>query len=300
MFRLRPASRADEDAVLALLAACDLAHYGEADFTRDFLLNEWRGAHFDPTADAVVVEDQRDEPVGCGALFPPGAFALVDPAREGGGAGSQLLAWLEARALAAGRGVHRQRLGERNLSGRRLLAAAGYRQPRGVLRLARELADTPPLPPHPDGIVLDTLDLERDARAMHAVDCAAFAGNPDYERVPFASFHAEHLAAPRLDPSLSRVAHRGDALVGFALCLRTDRGGYVDILAVEPAEHGGGIGSALLTSAFAALAAAGIREARLDVSSENQAALRLYQRAGMRECNRMEVYEKLTRPPAAA
>ena len=95
------------------------------------------------------------------------------------------------------------------------------------------------------------------------------------------------------------MAHRGDALVGFALCLRTDRGGYVDILAVEPAEHGGGIGSALLTS-DAALADAGIREARLDVSSENQAALRLYQRAGMRECNRMEVYEKLTRPPAAA
>jgi ribosomal protein S18 acetylase RimI-like enzyme len=48
----------------------------------------------------------------------------------------------------------------------------------------------------------------------------------------------------------------------------------------------------LLASAFAAFAAAGLPEARLDVSSENGPALRLYERAGMRECNRMDVFEK--------
>jgi len=278
--------------VLELLAAHDLVHYGEADFTRELLLDEWRGAHSDATADAVLIDDERGMPVGYGALFPHGGLAFVDPAHEGAGAGSQLLAWLEARGHADRRDVHRQRVAGRNRCAHELLTAAGYTHLRSVLWLQRELDNAPPLPPVPDAIVLDALDVARDARAVYAVDCAAFAGSPDYEQVAFASFQAEHLASPQLDPSLSRVARRDDALVGFALCRRTSRGGCVDILAVEEAERGRGLGSLLLASAFAAFAAAGLREARLDVSSENGPALRLYERAGMRECNRMDVFEK--------
>ena len=278
--------------MLELLAAHDLVHYGEADFTRELLLDEWRGAHSDATADAVLIDDERGMPVGYGALFPHGGLAFVDPAQEGAGAGSQLLAWLEARGHADRRDVHRQRVAGRNRCAHELLTAAGYTHLRSVLWLQRELDNAPPLPPVPDAIVLDALDVARDARAVYAVDCAAFAGSPDYEQVAFASFQAEHLASPQLDPSLSRVARRDDALVGFALCRRTSRGGCVDILAVEEAERGRGLGSLLLASAFAAFAAAGLREARLDVSSENGPALRLYERAGMRECNRMDVFEK--------
>ena len=278
--------------MLELLAAHDLVHYGEADFTRELLLDEWRGAHSDATADAVLIDDERGMPVGYGALFPHGGLAFVDPAHEGAGAGSQLLAWLEARGHADRRDVHRQRVAGRNRCAHELLTAAGYTHLRSVLWLQRELDNAPPLPPVPDAIVLDALDVARDARAVYAVDCAAFAGSPDYEQVAFASFQAEHLASPQLDPSLSRVARRDDALVGFALCRRTSRGGCVDILAVEEAERGRGLGSLLLASAFAAFAAAGLREARLDVSSENGPALRLYERAGMRECNRMDVFEK--------
>jgi ribosomal protein S18 acetylase RimI-like enzyme len=281
--------------VLELLAACDLAHYGETDFTREHLLDEWRDADFDAAADLVLIEDERGEPVACGALLAAGALAFVDPQREGAGAGSQLLAWAEARARARGRDVHRQRLAERNVSGRRLLTAAGYRRPRGVLRMRRTLDRAPQLPPAPDGIVLEPLDVALDARAIYAVDSAAFAGSPDYEQGSFASFHAEHLDSPQLDPSLSRVARRGDALVAFALCRRTGRGGYIDILAVEQAERGRGLGGLLLASVFAALIDAGISEARLDVSSENAPALALYERAGMRECNRMDVFEKPVR-----
>jgi GNAT superfamily N-acetyltransferase len=237
VFRVRPARRADDDAVLELLAAHDLVHYGEADFTRELLLDEWRGAHSDATADAVLIDDERGMPVGYGALFPHGGLAFVDPAHEGAGAGSQLLAWLEARGHADRRDVHRQRVAGRNRCAHELLTAAGYTHLRSVLWLQRELDNAPPLPPVPDAIVLDALDVARDARAVYAVDCAAFAGSPDYEQVAFASFQAEHLASPQLDPSLSRVARRDDALVGFALCRRTSRGGCVDILAVEEAER---------------------------------------------------------------
>ena len=281
--------------MLELLAAHDLAHYGEADFTRESLLDEWRGADSDATDDAVLIDDERGAPVGYGALFPSGGFAFVDPVREGAGAGSQLLAWLEARGRAERREVHRQRVAGRNRSGHELLTAAGYTHARSVLWLERELGNAPPLPPVPDAIVLDTLDVGRDARAVYDVDCAAFAGSPDYEQGSFASFHAEHLASDQLDPSLSRVAHRGDALVGFALCRRTDRGGCVDILAVEEAERDRGLGGLLLSGAFAAFADAGLRKVRLDVSSENGPALRLYERAGMHECNRMDVFEKPAR-----
>jgi ribosomal protein S18 acetylase RimI-like enzyme len=152
-------------------------------------------------------------------------------------------------------------------------------------------------PRAPSGIVFDRLDVAHDARAVHAAVVAAFAQSPDYQPSEFEAFRDEHLDVPDLDPALSRVARRGDALAGFILCRRWEGGiGHVDLLAVAQPERGQGLGAALLSAAFAGFADIGLREAQLEVASDNPRALRIYERAGMVPLQQLDVFEK----PAAS
>jgi ribosomal protein S18 acetylase RimI-like enzyme len=152
-------------------------------------------------------------------------------------------------------------------------------------------------PPAPSGIVFDRLDVAHDARAVHAAGVAAFAQSPDYQPSEFEGFRDEHLDVPDLDPALSRVARRGDAVAGFILCRRWEGGiGYVDLLAVAQPERGQGLGAALLSAAFGGFADIGLREAQLEVASDNPRALRIYERAGMVPLQQLDVFEK----PAAS
>jgi mycothiol synthase len=293
VFELRPSKVDDADPVMRLLEARDMSDFGMADFTRGELLAQWRVSGFDPSTDAVVAED-RATTVGYGALVEPGAIAFVDPEREGEGIGSALLAWLEARARQAGRRVHRQIVAQRNAHGHALLSGAGYAPVRSVLQMARSVQPPPVVPPIPDGITLQALDVSADARALHAADEAAFAETPDYEPMSLGTFSDAHLGAPGLDPALSRVMRRGDAIVGFALVQRRGADiGYIDVLAVDRAQRGRGLGRALLLTVCAACAAAGLNEVQLGVGSDNPGARRLYTRAGMTERHRIDVFEKL-------
>ena len=68
---------------------------------------------------------------------------------------------------------------------------------------------------------------------------------------------------------------------------------------MEKRERGHGLGTVLLLSVFAAFADAGLREASLEVASDNPRALRIYERAGMKPGDRLEVFEKPTGHRAA-
>jgi mycothiol synthase len=291
---LRPSSRDDDDQVLRVLAAREARDFGVADFIRGFLLERWREQRFDPEFDAVVAHD-GDVVVGYAGLFEQGALVFVDPACERQGVGSRLRDWAEATAVQRRRSHHRQVIAHANANGHALLAAAGYQQVRSVIQMAKSMgvsAPAPP-PPPPPGITLSELDLPADARALHLADTASFAGNADYQPASFHSFEQEHLRSPYLDPRLSRVARRGEKIAGFTLCRRNPEGsGYVDLLAVDPSERGRGLGTSLLLTAFEAFARAGLRDAWLDVASDNPRGLRLYHRAGMSERLRVDVYEK--------
>ncbi len=300
MFRLRPSSPEDAEAVLRVIAARDSRDFDGEGFIREMLVDQWRVSEFNPAADAVVAEAEGVV-VGYGALFIPGALAFVDPGHERQGIGSALLGWAEARALERGRETHRQPIPESNTGAQELMADAGYRRARSVVKMARALGAPPAVPSPPAGIRLDVLDVARDGHAVHAADAAAFADSPDYEPESFSAFHDEHLETPELDPSLSRVARRGDAVAGFTLCRRRGPGiGYVDLLAVQKSERGRGLGTALLLITFAAFAQAGLHEARLEVASDNPGAFRIYERAGMTPGDRVEVFEKPVAHPTAA
>jgi ribosomal protein S18 acetylase RimI-like enzyme len=82
--------------------------------------------------------------------------------------------------------------------------------------------------------------------------------------------------------------------VGFLLSRRWvhEGVGFVDLLGVAPEERRRGLGAALLSTAFAAYAAEGLREAQLGVASDNPRALALYERVGMTARHRIDVLEK--------
>ncbi|MGZ4218564.1 MAG: GNAT family N-acetyltransferase [Solirubrobacteraceae bacterium] len=281
--------------MLRVLAAREARDFGVADFIRGFLLERWREQRFRPEADAVVAQD-GDVVVGYAGLFEQGALVFVDPGHERQGVGSRLREWAEALAEERRRSHHRQVIAHGNTGAHALLEAAGYQQVRSVIQMAKALEGAATAPAPPPGITLAPLDLPTDARALHLADTASFAGNADYQPSSFESFEQDHLQSPYLDTDLSRVARRGDAIAGFTLCRRQPEGsGYVDLLAVDPSERGRGLGTSLLLTAFADFARAGLRDAWLDVASDNPRGLRLYDRAGMSERLRVDVYEKPVR-----
>ncbi len=285
----------DAPAVLAVLRARDVADLGVPDYQLGDLQDEWRGVEFDLASDACVVESVDARIVAYAAVGQPGTLAAVAPDHEGLGIGARLLGWAEQRERELGRTHHRQWVGGGNTRAAALLRPAGYRLARNYWRMARELDATDGAQGHPPpGISFRQIDRDGDARALHALDAASFAANPDYQPESFAAFRQEHLQAHDLDPALSYVAERGTEIVGFVLTRRWDheQAGYVDLLAVGPQHQRHGLGTALLRAAFASFATAGLQEAQLGVASDNARALGLYERVGMRPRFRIDTYER--------
>jgi mycothiol synthase len=295
VIRLRAPEPGDADGVLAVLVARDVADLGAPDFTLADLRDEWQASDFDLATDAVVAQAPTGELVAYAAVRRPGALAVVAPAHEGLGIGTQLLAWAENRERELGRAIHVQWVAGANAQAAALLSAAGYSVTRSYWRMARSLADHPAEQSRP-GFEMRSLDLDRDASTLHALDAASFSANADYRPETLAAFIEEHLQAHDLEPALSIVAEHAGAVAGFLLARRWPESvGYVDILAVHPDLQRRGLGSALLRTAFARFAAAGLREAQLGVASDNPRALHLYERVGMTPRFRADTYERPAR-----
>jgi mycothiol synthase len=223
-----------------------------------------------------------------------GTMVAVHPDREGEGWGAQILAWAERRAVERGADHHRQWIGSGNNRARTLLEAAGYRHVRSYWRMGRALDAPVADATVPEGIQLRPMDASADAESIYQVDVDAFSPAPDYADVDLATFREEHLDVHDFDAAASLVAERDGGMVGFLLARRWagEGAGYVDILAVAPQEHGKGIGTTLLLTAFRRFADAGVAEAFLGVASDNPRALHLYERAGMEQRFRVDTYER--------
>jgi mycothiol synthase len=294
--RLRAPSLADAQAVLAVLEARDVADLGRSDYRLDDLLEEWRASGFDLAADAIVAESPAGEISAYAVVQRPGARVAVAPRHEGQGLGTELLQWAQARERVLGHSCHRQWIGGGNERAPGLLREAGYRMVRSYWRMVRELdaAAERSAAVLPTGVILRPLEVERDAVAAHALDQESFAASPDFEPETLEQFREGHLQAHDFDPGLSVVSERGGQLVGLLLARRwtEEAAGFVDILAVHVDARRRGLGTALLTHAFAQFAAAGLHEAQLTVASDNPRALALYQRVGMTARFRADVYER--------
>ncbi|MBV9166539.1 MAG: GNAT family N-acetyltransferase [Solirubrobacterales bacterium] len=292
--RLRAPTVDDASSVLEVLVARDIADIGVPDYTVEDLLDEWRASELDLAVDSRVVElDSRI--VAYAMVRGPGTLVAVAPEYEGRGIGARLLHWAEGRERELGRSEHRQWIGYGNERGKALLRAAGYELARSYWRMGLRLED---LCDHPDtapsGLRLRSLEVDRDAVALHALDAASFAGAPDYHPESLQAYREEHLNAHDLDPELSRVAELGGLIVGSVLARRWTEApvGFVDILAVHPDHQRKGIGTKLLVEAFRRFRAAGLEDAQLGVASTNPQALRIYERLGMTPRFRYDTYAR--------
>lgn len=292
--RLRAPVPDDAPAVLSVLVARDLVDLGVPEYTLGDLLDEWRADDHDLATDARVAQADDGRIVAYATVHRRGSYVVVAPDHEGQGIGALLLRWTERRERDRGADCHRQWVAASNDRAGELLRDAGYTLARSYGRMALALDDTPAAAVEaPESVRLRPLDIERDAAAVYAIDAASFATSPDYIPESLEVFRGEHLLAHDFDPELSRVAEADEGLIGFLLSRRWPNAvGFVDILAVEPAWQGRGVGTQLLLTAFAAFAVEGFREAQLGVASDNPRGARLYERVGMTVRFRFDVYER--------
>lgn len=295
--RLRPATPADDEAVLGVLVARDVADFGVPDCTLGDLHDDWRASNFELARDAVVAEDADRRVVGYAICHRPGSLVVVAPDAEGQGAGTKLLNWTERHDREYGLGRHRQWVAHSNTRARELLTTAGYEYMRSYWRMVRDLTDLEPDKPQPP-FSFRTLDVERDAVALHELDAASFSANADYQPESLTAFREEHLEWHDVAPELSIVAEDDGRPVGFLIACRwqSDSSGYIDVLAVHPDYQQRGLGTHMLLTVFREFAAAGFSDAQLGVASDNSRALRLYERVGMTPRFRGDTYERAVLP----
>jgi ribosomal protein S18 acetylase RimI-like enzyme len=146
-------------------------------------------------------------------------------------------------------------------------------------------------PTPPPGIVVRTLDPDRDLPAAHRVLQDAFRDHWDHEPVSFERF-LEQEVDEGFDPSLWFLALDGDDVVGVLSGIaHTDRA-WVGELGVLRSHRGRGIATALLRSSFAAFARRGFRRVRLNVDADSPTgAVALYERVGMRAASSYDLWE---------
>jgi ribosomal protein S18 acetylase RimI-like enzyme len=114
----------------------------------------------------------------------------------------------------------------------------------------------------------------RDHQEVLAVDTAAFQ--------PFWRLDEAGLAEA-LTATTSvhfQVARRDGRVIGYAVCGRAGPRGYVQRLAVDPADQGQGSGATLLYDGLRWLRRWGARDALVNTQEGNERSLRLYHRAG--------------------
>jgi ribosomal protein S18 acetylase RimI-like enzyme len=297
---LRPAITADLDAVFEVISARDVADLGRRDFTLRELRDRWKASDFALADDTLVADLGNGRIAAYAEANRHGALIAVAPGHDQDHElGTALLDWTERREHELGHPQFHQFLAAGNTRGREMLERGGYRIVRHLWRMVRPLNHSedrqpPPLVPAPSTI--REPDPDRDAAALHALDELSFAGAADYAAISLSGFIDHHLHAHELDLSLSSVGEREGEIVAFLLARRWDdeHAGFIDLLAVHPAHQRQGLGRALLLTAFARIAAAGLREAQLAVSSENPGGLALYKGVGMTVRFEHDIWERET------
>jgi ribosomal-protein-alanine N-acetyltransferase len=160
---------------------------------------------------------------------------------------------------------------------------AGFEVHERLHLLARDLRNLPPSPP---------ADLRRARRRDHdrvlAIDGAAFSEFWQLDRTGL----EEALSAT--PSSRFRVAlDPAGSVVGYGVCGRAGRRGFVQRLAVEPSAHGHGYGRALVIDGLQWLRRRGVDRVVVNTQESNGRALELYERLGFqRQAGGLAVLEK--------
>ena len=316
-FTIRP-PRPDEDLAEAtrLCRDWDMAGFGWSEIDEDSLRSDWTVPGIDIEGNHLLAFAGDGRLAGLLSLHarPPYtdlvAVVPIHPDFEGRGLGRMLLRLSEERATSlvsrapadAGPSFLRQWTGKNSDSAIELLSSSGYTPARALFKMSMDLPehDALPEPAPPDGISIRPIIAGKEERAYHAAEEEAFSDHWGFAPIAFEQFKHFVLDSPKWDPSLAFFALDGDEVAGILLleaATSWDAGlGWVSDLAVRAPWRRRGIGLALLQYGMEVLRNRGLERMGLEVDSENDSgALRLYERAGMRETGRAVPYEKRLR-----
>ena len=298
-YAVRPATADDLDAIVELFDAFDVWDFGRTDSVREHLEADWASSGFDPRTDSWLVTEESGGVVafayvqGMPSEAAREAFGRVHPDHHGRGIGSFLVANTERRARTRPGmkpGVVRNFATTTDASARALLEDHGYRRVRVFWHMERMLGHDPDPAPI-EGIVLRPMRAGED-RDIHAVMEESFAEHWGDTTPPFDDWR-RFMDRAGFDRGMAILAVEREEIVGGVISASASDAAWVRELGVRPAWRGRGIGTALLSSAFADLSRRGVAEVRLNVDAENQTgATRLYERAGMTVRRQWLVYEK--------
>ena len=302
---IRPATRGDLRDIVDLLNVCDVAEVGEPDTIADDVESDWGMKGFTLTRDAWVAVGDGGALAGyayVGDQFRTGeleADLWVHPEREEPELGTHLLNLAERRGreLAAARGYDAPVLDifciGVNRAKRELLLRRGYALSRTVYRMSADLGDAVVALPAPESIVIRPFRLDADERVMYDAMNEAFEDHFRHSEEPFEAWKTRLLGHASFDPDLWSLAWDGDEAVGAVIAYDHGDLGWVQGLGVRRPWRRRGLGGAMLTQTFAALAARGQVRVELGVDAEGETQpLRMYERAGMHVTFTYELYAR--------
>jgi ribosomal protein S18 acetylase RimI-like enzyme len=307
------ASRPDDlRAIVGLLSACDVAEIGYPDTNDEDVTQSWRAPEMNTDSDTWVAADRHGDVVGYAEITRrPAAgrdleldtdFWVRPDAPAHGPLSEVLLQTILARAAEMADGAAHLAIfaAHSNPAKRALLERHGFAARRRYFRMAVDLPPGYRAPGVPDGIRIGDFAADLHADRVRRLMIAAFSDDFRPRAEPLTAWRARLVDRPDFDAGLWPLAleSRADAsgavrerLVGAVIAYDYGDVGWVQGLAVAADRRRRGIGLALLQEAFARFSAREQQRVHLGVDSGNETgALRLYERAGMRQEQRTDLF----------
>lgn len=306
---IRPPVMDDLQAVTDLISACDIAEYGQSDFTTEDLLIDWNKPDFDKTIDAWVVVAPDNQIIGYEEIWNRHnhvrlqADGYVHPDHRGLGIGTYLLRLMETRARqhlpAAPAGkqvVVTAGVSDADPASHPLFQQEEYTVERHFWRMEIELNGPPPAPIPPANITLRAFQAGAELRRVFDSLEDAFRDHWGYTPWNYDWWVSRDPNREDFDPSLWFLAIDGDEIAGACTCKYLGEMGWVNQLGIRRPWRQQGLGLALLHQAFGEFYKRDTRKIGLGVDSQNPTgATRLYHRAGMHIARQYTAYLKVLR-----
>ncbi|WP_052666389.1 GNAT family N-acetyltransferase [Nitriliruptor alkaliphilus] len=314
--RLRRPAWSDVAAVADLHAAAERARTGEVRTRTEDVRVRW--LMLDGLEDVVLVEDvdAGHTLVGVGEytteldLLDEATVVHVEgqvhPAATGRGIATLLLDRADVRARdaatveQAAAAVVRTTVVDGDDRARAWFTARGFVLVRHLLTMRLDLSEPAAAPSWPAGIATRRFRPGRDEERTWRAHQAAFGDVATHLPLTLEEWVEDRvLRDPAFDPSLTVLAtDAAGEVVGLAVTRVGVEGapeeGWIRDLGVVPAWRGRGLGMALLLDALHTFRTRGLTGAALDVDDVTiGAAVRLYERAGLRIVRRTDVVERL-------
>ncbi|GIH28419.1 hypothetical protein Aph01nite_67290 [Acrocarpospora phusangensis] len=292
----------DLDAIAAVLIADDTAGVGQSVLGAGLVQGQWNTTGFDMATDAWVVLDDSETIIAYGHALPDDegiirSWGVVHPSHRSRGIGSWLLTRIDDRAHALladfPSGCFRHSISADDHAAAAMLQERGLRPVRHFWYMGIDLTDAIEPGPAPDGIDIAAIKPPDDLTAVHAVLQGAFAEDWDYQPEPFDQWAGEAIRHPNYDPALWLMATADGEPVGALTATVDGDRGWIGEVGVLPSHRGRGIAAHLLRRSFATFARRGLKDAMLNVDSENPTgATAVYERAGMRTAWQWDLWER--------